>query len=51
MLQQDNMTVHKLHLPLGADCVHTGCCEINATMRKRHCTHTTRIKQKTIGTL
>lgn len=31
--------------------VHTGCCKINATMRKRHCTHTTRVKQKTIGTL
>ena len=32
-------------------CVHTGCCVINATMRKRHCTHTTRNKQKTTGTL
>ena len=36
---------------LAPPCVHTGCCEINATMRKRHCTHTTRVKQKTIGTL
>ena len=36
---------------LAPPCVHTGCCEINATMRKRHCTHTSRKKQKTIGTL
>ena len=29
----------------------TGCCKTNAIMLKRHCTHTTRNKQKTIGTL
>ena len=26
---------------LAPPCVHTGCCEMNATMRERHCRHTT----------
>ena len=30
---------------------YTGCCKINATMHKRHCTNTTRNKQKIVGTL
>ena len=45
------MWVQNPSCTLAPPCVHTGCCEINATMRKRHCTHTTRNKQKTIGTL